>query len=375
MTPTPATNPPLRLHFLDGLRGVAALYVMFGHAWLIIWPDMRFAPRGVTGALTTWLAFGHVAVAVFIVVSGFCLALPVVKAGGELRGGARRFFARRAKRIIPPYYFAIALSSILLATLIGQPTGSRWDFSIPFGGRDWIHSLVTHVFFLNDFWDVYKLNGVFWSIAVEWQIYFLFPPLVILWRRISPLAATLIAVVLSFAAAWWTRDWAMDQRFIQFVGLFALGMLGAHVAFAPQCAVAIRKIPLAAIFGLSAAAAVGICLTGPAAALGQWLLPLDFLVGVATIAWIVRACLCAQNQRRVFLSGRPIVFVGEFSYSLYLIHFPLLQVIWQYAIAPRGLDASAAFALLALAGAPLVVFAAFIFFLACERPFLNRRPA
>lgn len=89
---------PVRLDYLDGLRALAALYVVLHHAWLTIWSAEYYKqPVGVLAALTGWLAYGHFAVSAFIVISGFSLMLPVAR-GGVLKGGARRFFKKRARR-------------------------------------------------------------------------------------------------------------------------------------------------------------------------------------------------------------------------------------------------------------------------------------
>ena len=99
---------------LDGLRAVAASYVLWHHAYLQIWPvDYGIEPTGACRPLVSWLAYGRFAVVVFIVLSGFCLALPVVSTGG-LRGGVRRYYLGRFWRIVPTYYAAIALSAALI---------------------------------------------------------------------------------------------------------------------------------------------------------------------------------------------------------------------------------------------------------------------
>src|SRR5689334_14181642 len=108
--------PPAQAHldYLDGLRALAALFVLFCHALQSPWPYIysRYPPPALH-LFTGWLYHGHFAVDVFIVLSGFCLMLPVVRGDGTLRGGAKRFFRRRARRILPTYYGALAFSLIL----------------------------------------------------------------------------------------------------------------------------------------------------------------------------------------------------------------------------------------------------------------------
>jgi peptidoglycan/LPS O-acetylase OafA/YrhL len=69
-----------------------------------------------------------------------------------------------------------------------------------------------------------------------------------------------------------------------------------------------------------------------------------------------------------------LAFLGTFAYSVYLIHAPLLQLVWQTLIAPVALTPGAAFSALVFIGVPLAVGAAYVFFLVCERPFV-RYPA
>ena len=113
-----SANQPGRAHIthVEGLRAVAALIVYVNHAYAQTWnPDLTPPPDGLLSLVSYSLIAGHLSVTVFIVVSGFCLALPVV-ATGELRGGAGAFFKRRARRILPPYYGAVALCLLLIGT-------------------------------------------------------------------------------------------------------------------------------------------------------------------------------------------------------------------------------------------------------------------
>ena len=164
MTDRPEEIVPRRhLDYLDGLRALAAVYVLLGHALLQV--NFSHQRPGVfaRGFLSIFL-FGHEAVDLFIVLSGFCLMLPVARGDGALRGGAWNFFQRRAWRIVPPYYAAMTLSLLLIWSCIGQKTGTHWDISIPVTGR----SILTHLLLLQDaLGDEASINHAFWSISVE----------------------------------------------------------------------------------------------------------------------------------------------------------------------------------------------------------------
>jgi len=84
---------------LDGIRGVAALYVVVNHVFLRAFPGY---PVDHAPFWAAWFIYGRFAVVVFIVLSGFSLALAPARHGWRL-DGISRFAARRARRILPPF--------------------------------------------------------------------------------------------------------------------------------------------------------------------------------------------------------------------------------------------------------------------------------
>src|SRR6186713_330752 len=92
------TAAPTRLAFLDGLRGLAATYVVVSHTW-----DTVFAADAVKDsplrAATAFMGFGRYAVALFILISGFSLGLVAWRNDFRWPGGTRSFAYRRVKRI------------------------------------------------------------------------------------------------------------------------------------------------------------------------------------------------------------------------------------------------------------------------------------
>src|SRR5579875_2648256 len=131
--------PRLRLEFLDGLRGLAALYVVEHHiAQFALSPHAspwRHAQR------LYWhiFCYGHQAVVVFIVLSGYVLMLPVARTqDGHMPKGVWDYFKRRARRILPPYYAALAICFLLVAFVPhmeglwdNKPRTLRWGRLFP----------------------------------------------------------------------------------------------------------------------------------------------------------------------------------------------------------------------------------------------------
>jgi peptidoglycan/LPS O-acetylase OafA/YrhL len=368
----PARAEPGHLAHLDGLRAIAALYVALTHVVLIAAP-VHHGTR-TEGGRPAWLPPGHYAVAVFIVLSGFCLTLPIVRSGGVLPGGARSFYRRRARRILPPYYGALLLTLVLVWTLVGDETGTFWDFSVPVTAAGYLGNLLL----VQDVVGYWQVSVPFWSIAVECQIYLLLPLLVLCWRRygaqrtvITTVYASYVVLVATYVAGG-IGPFFVPGLTAHFVGLFALGMAAAWLASSDREAWAAKRqrLPWTAL-ALSCGGAA-LVLTIAAGGLVDALAPfIELPIGLGVMCLLVATARAGRLRRALAL--RPLVFVGTFSYSLYLIHAPLLQAEWQYALRPLDLGAPFTLALLGLVGLPLTVGAAYAFFLVCERPFMSAR--
>jgi peptidoglycan/LPS O-acetylase OafA/YrhL len=373
----PATDaaqipPRTRLEYLDGLRAVAAIFVVMHHCWLQVWQlGTPNVPAGLTKKLTAIFIQGHFAVTVFIVLSGFCLMLPVALAGGRLRGTARQFFARRARRILPPYYAALGFSLLLIWLCIGHKTGTHWDISIPVHRSE----LLANLLLLQEMFGHSKINHAFWSIGVEWHIYFLFPFLVVLMRRVGAGRVAIVTTFLVLLIDHLVRSTVLVEEHLPYLGFFALGMLAAATAFSPGALAGAQRtwIPwLTGAFVLALVAATPVW-TRHWQHLPSKINLYDLLVSIATSYLLIVMARTSRNRLREILEWRPLAFIGGFSFSLYLIHAPLLQVFWQYVVWPLHLTGGRAFLLMILVGLPLVTGVAYLFFLCCERPFMTRR--
>jgi peptidoglycan/LPS O-acetylase OafA/YrhL len=356
---------------LEGLRAVAALTVFVNHAYA-----QSFDVVGATANDPGWLSpvrysliAGHLAVSVFIVISGFCLTLPVVAAGDRLKSGIGDFFRRRARRILPAYYAAVALSLALIWTLIGQPTGTLWDVPIAVTPS----AIVSHLLLLQDLFGTSKINYVFWSIAVEWQIYFLFPLLVWAWRRRGPFTTVASALVTGYALSFLLTATRGERSNPHFIGLFALGMFAAYVSTSPL--ERYRRLQARFPWALAAAAAFvvtcGLSVAWGVAVSRTRFPMLDLPVAIVASCLLVMSCRDSGNLAARIFSWKPLVMIGTFSYSLYLVHAPLLQLVWQYVLQPAHLDGRTTFAALMTGGLAFVLMVAYGFFRLFEEPFMR----
>ncbi len=360
-----------RLAFLDGLRGLAALYVVLFHAMIEAHASGRSASPPAVAALAV-LRHGHYAVDVFIVLSGYCLMRPVLRdPTGRPEGGVLAYLGRRARRIIPPYYAALGLCWILAATVpaLGRPSGGPWDVALPAGGAGVIAS---HLLFVQNWrpgW-IYKVNPPAWSVATEWQIYFLFPALIALRGRAGMAATVAIAFGFGWAIAWLgpaVANPAMVRLCPWLVGLFALGMAAA----ADGDGQGPGRRPLGWIAAAVVALGVPLWLDAP----NRDVMLADPIVGALAallIARLARRSARGESTPLLRLLSSPAARrLGSISYSLYLIHFPLLALAGSL-LRSRGVGPGVQLAAMLGLAAPACVAAAGLFALVFERPFLPR---
>jgi peptidoglycan/LPS O-acetylase OafA/YrhL len=364
----------LRLQYLDGLRGLAAFYVVFHHTYLEMmsvngWLPDRWAK------FFGWAGNGYIAVQIFIVLSGYCLTMPVARSG-SLKGGWLGFIKRRARRILPPYYGALAFSLAIACLVPGmnRAQGLRWDRTLPAFTSG---PLISHLLLLQDIkliW-IFKINSAMWTIAQEWQIYFVFAFLLVpIWRSFGIVTAVVVSFVVSVALGHLGFEFASPK----FLFLFGVGMFAAVISFPGEAnwlSYFRDRLPwgvLTAIFWVLYLVCMAI---KPEQAHSTGLVS---VAGAATLSTLVFCTGSARTRQgnnlllRIF-EANPVVILGTFSYSLYLIHAPVLAVCtlalhhWQ----AHGLWAPA---IELFVGVPMAVALAYGFHLVAERPFMLGHP-
>ncbi|MGG6380028.1 acyltransferase family protein [Paenarthrobacter sp. NEAU-H11] len=353
----------LDFDFIDGMRAVAAVAVAVLHASLYTGHEGDIARE--LPYLHKVLFAGNYAVSVFIVLSGFVLALPIVRRRRlRIRKGTGSFLARRAKRILPPYFASLLLFGLLIAAIPVLQTrqGTAWDSKIP----PTIDGLIAHVLVvhnLNKEW-AYQINGPAWSIATEWQLYLALPLLILpLWRKIGPLA--MLAVCLGLSAVVAVLLPTLDAGHLWFLALFAMGAIAAHiVANGVQC----QYLGAATLVVLASAAGFVLIAPGP-----LWASELLTGAGITLgVVWMAKRRVAGKHSilHRV-LESKPLVWLGLWSYSLYLIHSPLLglgnllTLHWPMSTLQR-------FAFMSLVVLPMSAGVAYLFHVSVERRFITQ---
>lgn len=364
-----------RAEHLDGLRGMAALFVLVHHAYCMAYPiSLGIAATGATGAIFGWVVYGHFGVTVFIVLAGYLLASGPASRQGRLPGGFWTYMKRRAWRIAPPYWAALLLTLALSLTVIGQKTGTHWDLSVSEDGVNPVAYLISALL-LQDILPVQNAAYTFWSIAVEWHIYLLLPLMLIIRRRSTWPVAVGAGVMLGVVGI------GISQA-IPSIGRVGIASLQPtyYVAFALAVGACVlvksaqawlRRVPWLVVAAGFLGAVVVICLTHPYAWVTSNYYWIDLLIACTTIALIIAMSTGQAAAAAAFFSWKPVAGLGIFSYSLYLVHAPLLQVFWQLVVQPLSLNRDANLVLVWGLGVPLMILCAYGFYRVAERPFVE----
>jgi peptidoglycan/LPS O-acetylase OafA/YrhL len=379
LTKNEPDQPRVHLHYLDGLRALAALCVVYFHILQEVDPSGHVL-KGKAKHISSLFTFGHQSVDVFIVLSGFCLMLPVARSGGLFPSGAIKFYKKRAVRILPPYFFCLAVSLLFIKFFLHKKTGTDWDTTFPVTRE----GLLLHILLLQDCLSSTsnQINHSLWSISVEWRIYFVFPLMVVAWRKIGGLFTTSIFTFLSVSLIFLLPHTPLnaDSRaevgvMPQYLALFSFGVLGAGIAYS-------NYPGMAALRNFRGWQWTTICLVFLTVILiksKMWhhqhvpIAASDFVAGIAATSLLVQVAVSPQSLTSKILSWKPLVFIGTFAYSIYLIHAPIIQMSYQYIIHPLQLSSVETLIAQGIVGVTLTIGFSYLFFLAFERPFIVKR--
>ena len=316
------TAPPGK-HFatLDGLRGIAVLTVVLSHLSLL---HMNPFPVDFTG-------IGKCGVYLFFVLSAFLLTYQFFEKGVQSAFTApalANYFWRRALRVLPLFYLVVFVSGITTRFFSSDLGGVGFPYTLT------LREMVAHFLLLEG-------TSVLWSIPVEFKFYFLLPLIaggILLTGRKGVgldviMAASLIALVQYWFPTTALNLGTVDLRY--FLSVFVIGSLCASIAFKvpfdqhPHIASAVAWTIATIIILTIPSIYSAVIRPVPAGYFQKSLL----LYAILWAAFLYMA-LHAGGWLRSLLTSRFLVFMGRISFSVYLLHFPILRIC--HKVAPEG---------------------------------------
>ncbi len=313
-------NPAKAENFLphiQGLRAIAVLLVVVYHFW----------PSRLTG--------GYIGVDVFFVISGFLITAQLTR---ELEKRNRidlpGFWAKRIRRLLPASLFVLIVSAILTAVImpIAYLHESLWDITASaLYWQNW-HLAAGSVNYLASAGNTIAEH--YWSLSLEEQFYVVWPLLLLggislgarfgKTRRWVSLTATVLAIAgLSYIASiWFTSVSPAEAYFALFTRMWEFAAGALLVLFPRWRATSRWASNLIGLLGLGLILGSAVTLTADIAFPG-WIAIVPVIGTVAVLA--ISPSDTRLGVTRV-LSIRPMRFIGDISYSLYLWHWPLIVV-------------------------------------------------
>jgi peptidoglycan/LPS O-acetylase OafA/YrhL len=364
---------------IDAFRGLAALVVVLSHtASDGSFLEFSSSPRWLGLSLDRALSFGRVGVTLFFIISGFCIHLRWARTVSQAQIPQIRFlpfWKQRFFRLYPPFLAALAIY------LIAQ----TWNGSIRWDAFDF-YNLISHLLLLHNFDErtIFNIDGVFWTLAIEEQLYLAYFVLLYLrsrwgWKRT-------ISLCFGARVGWFALSFAVNKvgngyRLPHEGGALANWFVWALGAIAIEAALGVIRLPdwttrsryALACFGL----AIGCDLVSEFHLFGAlgwritWLMaaPIWGLGLFIVVNQVVAAEARWRAAKAIPGSVTFLAALGLFSYSTYLMHSFVLFYLDPALFRALGLPNSLANKLLFL---PLCLALTWVFFACVERPFLRK---
>jgi peptidoglycan/LPS O-acetylase OafA/YrhL len=297
-----------RLHYFDGLRAVACLLIIAHHT--------------ITSALVKGLDASHFSLAgkylsnftqsgveIFFLLSGILLLRPYFSGKKEFK--PIDYYYRRFKRIYIPYFFAVLFGGFVVWINTSYPT---WYSTIIIDFRSW--GLIKQFFLFNLEGNYYNL--AWWSLQIEVLFYLTVPIILWLFSDAKFIPSIIITFIFSLFLQWIAIQYLPDYysihkiilgpvRIVDYLLCFILGVFLAKDTFN------VRQAAAAIILGIMFQV------------ISFWYEPFDHM-GFAFLYFGILVLIFHSQFLQNILSSPLMVWIGERSYSLFLVHFSVLYL-------------------------------------------------
>ena len=285
-----------RMPLIDAFKAIAAVLVLLNH--FSSYGPLSAVLREAFPSIVGWFfEYGRMAVQVFLVIAGFLAARALSANGQALSSSPLPLLWKRYLRLTVPYLAAIGLA-IAAAAIADQ-----WMDDDATPARATLMQWLAHAFLIQGILGFDALSAGVWYIAIDFQLFALMA--ILLWAgRLRLIAPALVLAVAAASLFWFNRDPSFDNWAIYFFGSYGLGAAAWWASGRRQ---------LVTWLGVIATIAI-------AALVVDFRLRIVLALVVALILGFNRRTGCLEQ----WPNFKPLAFLGQISYSLFLVHFPIL---------------------------------------------------
>ncbi len=291
-----------RMPLVDAFKALASQMIVLHH--LAAYGPLSEAVQEIAPGFIAWMYdYGRIAVQVFLVIAGFLAAKGLAPFGQTGFDNPLPLIRKRYLRLVIPYLAAVTLAIVCAAV------ARQWmiDDSIP--DKPTLAQWLAHALLLQGILGYDALSAGVWYIAIDFQLFALMA--LTLWsarqaglQRHTPLAVVGLAMVSLF---WFNRDAGWDNWAIYFFGSYGLGAAAWWAS---------NRGRLASWLGVMATVVIAA-------------LMVDFrlrIVLALAVALTLGFCRRSGHLER-WPEWRPLAFLGQISYSVFLVHFPICLLV------------------------------------------------
>lgn len=291
---------------IDNLKGAACLLIMLHHL-AFYGPMSDVAIQVIPKTIDFLFEYGRMAVSVFLVIGGYLSGLKLCQANLFTKTSVFDLIAQKYLRLVVPYLAAIGLA------IICSFVASYWMVHDSISSLPEPAQLVSHLFFLQNILGYESLSAGLWYVAIDFQLFTASALLIFLIERLSPaswpLRQTRLISLVSVAALTicslfiFNLDDDLDIFFIYFFACYGLGFLSAW--FIQEKKVLLFMFALIDVLALA--------------------LYVDYRerILLAGITALILSLSHQYNWSDWSIWKNPLARLGQMSYSIFLVHFPI----------------------------------------------------
>ena len=301
----------MRSAFIDNIKGMACLLIVFHHL-AFYGPMSDVANAVIPKTIDFFFDYARLAVAVFLCVGGFLAGLKLSEPNFFVKHSVQQVIWQKYLRLVIPYLGAIALA--IAASFVASRLMQHDSIS----AMPDVPQLLSHLFFLQNILGFESLSAGLWYVAIDFQLFAVCALLVFLVEKLSPaswsykstrLISLIIFSALTIASVtFFNQHEAYDVWFVYFFATYGLGLLTAFLARSQSHRVLILAVVAVTIFSLYYQ---------------------DFrerLLLALLMAFLLFSSY-ESNWSKSKLWNNPLRKIGEMSYSIFLVHFPVSLVV------------------------------------------------